>query len=76
MARIKINLRSVMLAANRYADARVAKAFEGTIPVLSDDPEEQEFLDAAHAVIAEDLERTEQALRRAVENLVLRYIED
>lgn len=75
MVRIRINLAPVMRAANRYADAKIAKAFEDTIPYQSDDPEEQELIDAAHDGINADLVAAEQALRRAVERLVLQYVD-
>ncbi len=51
-------------AINRFAAAVEARAFEGSIPVLSDDPEEQIALDAAHAEIAREYELAEAALRR------------
>lgn len=42
---------------NRYLRAAEAKAFEGTIPYTSDDPDEQDLLDATHDQIDRELER-------------------
>lgn len=48
----------------RYERALEAKLFEGTIPVLSDSPEEQEALDAAHESIALEYARARTLLLR------------
>lgn len=54
-------------AVRRYGDARVSEAFEGTIPVFSQCPDEQRELDAAHARIQYELARAERLLWRAIE---------
>lgn len=54
-------------ALRRYAAAVEEKAFEGTIPYLSDDREEQEALDAAHQEINNELARSSRLLAALID---------
>lgn len=49
-------------ALRRYTNAAIEKAFEGTIPYLSDDAEEQALIDAAYREVNEERQRATQLL--------------
>ncbi len=59
----------------RYERALEAKLFEGTIPVCSDDPEEQDQLDAAHESIAVEYNRARLLLLRHLDERGLEIVE-
>ncbi len=57
---------------SKLLSAHEAKLFQGTIPLFSDDREEQELLDATHARIERDGER---ASKRMCEHLDAQALE-
>lgn len=53
---------AITRAINRFEQAAEGKAFQGSIPVMSDDPEEQRLLDAHHAAIDRNYRRARKRL--------------
>jgi hypothetical protein len=57
-------------AIHRYGEAYAARTWEGSIPYISDDPEEQEALDEAHAAIDHELRHSEKLLRGLIQRRI------
>lgn len=53
---------AIKRAINRYFDAVVEAAFEGSIPVIGGDRKEQEYLDDMHASISRELARSRELM--------------
>lgn len=61
--------RKVRDAIRAFEKAVTDKAFEGTIPYTSDDPEEQEALENTHLAIEHNYVKARAKLERLMENV-------